>query len=78
MWIFFLQGTCSKDRICDTCGKGLADCVGHYGYIDLELPVFHVGHFRATVVILQCICKVCFMHLHNAIYVKNVQLDIMD
>ncbi|KAK3708848.1 hypothetical protein QZH41_016279 [Actinostola sp. cb2023] len=53
------MGTCSKDRTCDTCGKGLADCVGHYGYIDLELPVFHVGHFRSTIVILQCVCKSC-------------------
>ncbi|EDO36291.1 predicted protein [Nematostella vectensis] len=53
------MGTCSKDRMCETCGKGLADCVGHYGYIDLELPVFHVGHFRSTIIILQCVCKNC-------------------
>ena len=53
-----LQGTSQKDSSCDTCGKALADCIGHYGYIDLELPVFHVGYFRSTIVILQNICKV--------------------
>lgn len=52
------QGTSEKDNGCETCGKNLADCTGHYGYIDLELPVFHVGYFRTTINILQCICKV--------------------
>ncbi|XP_068736318.1 DNA-directed RNA polymerase III subunit RPC1-like isoform X2 [Montipora capricornis] len=53
------MGTSSKDRSCETCGKALADCVGHYGYLDLELPVFHVGFFRSTIVILQTVCKTC-------------------
>jgi DNA-directed RNA polymerase III subunit RPC1 len=56
--LYTLQGTSQKDSSCDTCGKALADCIGHYGYIDLELPVFHVGYFRSTIVILQNICKV--------------------
>ena len=52
-------GISNKDRLCTTCGKQLADCVGHYGFIDLELPVFHVGYFKATISILQAICKCC-------------------
>lgn len=36
----------------------MQDCVGHFGYIDLELPVFHVGYFRTTIQVLQMICKV--------------------
>ncbi|KAG7227993.1 hypothetical protein INR49_005614 [Caranx melampygus] len=35
------MGTSEKDRPCLTCGKNLADCLGHYGYLDLELPCFH-------------------------------------
>lgn len=50
---FYPQGTSEKDRPCETCGKNLADCLGHYGYIDLELPCFHVGYFRAVIGILQ-------------------------
>ncbi|CAG5120413.1 unnamed protein product, partial [Candidula unifasciata] len=52
-------GTSEKDNNCDTCGKVLADCVGHFGYIDLDLPVYHVGHFRTTITVLQMICKSC-------------------
>ncbi|XP_062605530.1 DNA-directed RNA polymerase III subunit RPC1-like, partial [Saccostrea cucullata] len=53
------MGTSDKDSACETCGKGLADCTGHYGYIDLELPCFHIGYFRATIQLLQMICKTC-------------------
>ena len=53
-----LQGTCSNSNNCDTCRKSLHECLGHFGYIDLELPVFHVGYFRAIINILQTICKV--------------------
>ncbi|XP_005098920.1 DNA-directed RNA polymerase III subunit RPC1 [Aplysia californica] len=53
------MGTSEKDNNCDTCGKVLAECTGHFGYIDLELPVYHVGHFRTTVTLLQMICKSC-------------------
>ena len=33
--------------------------MGHYAYIKLVLPVFHVGFFRHTIAVLQQICKVC-------------------
>ena len=52
------QGTSEKDNPCQTCGLDLAECTGHYGFIDLELPVFHIGYFRTTITILQSICKV--------------------
>lgn len=54
-----------KDALCATCGKGLTECVGHFGYIDLELPVFHVGYFKAIITILQTICKSCSHVLLN-------------
>ncbi|WIA12568.1 hypothetical protein OEZ85_006229 [Tetradesmus obliquus] len=52
-------GVSSKVAVCRTCGLKLADCAGHFGYLRLELPVFHVGYFRNTVQLLQCICKTC-------------------
>lgn len=54
-----------KDATCSTCGKGLTDCIGHFGYIDLELPVFHVGYFKAVITVLQTICKTCSRVLLN-------------
>ncbi|CAK9300704.1 unnamed protein product [Gordionus sp. m RMFG-2023] len=53
------MGVSSKDVKCETCGKNLIDCVGHFGFISLELPVFHIGYFRLIINILQNICKNC-------------------
>ncbi|CAI4229809.1 unnamed protein product [Auanema sp. JU1783] len=52
-------GTSSKATNCSTCGQNLSDCVGHFGFIDLDFPVFHVGFFKLTIQVLQCICKEC-------------------
>ncbi|RCN46647.1 RNA polymerase Rpb1, domain 5 [Ancylostoma caninum] len=52
-------GTVSKQAPCKTCGESLVDCIGHFGYIDLDFPVFHVGFFKLTLQMLQCICKSC-------------------
>jgi len=53
-----VSGKANPDQ-CQTCGKNLANCAGHFGYIQLELPVFHAGFFKHTLTILQCICKRC-------------------
>jgi len=58
-------GVSNKRATCETCGQQLADCTGHFGYIALELPVFHIGYFRNTLQILQCICKSCARVLLN-------------
>ncbi|KIY51353.1 beta and beta-prime subunits of DNA dependent RNA-polymerase [Fistulina hepatica ATCC 64428] len=52
-------GTTEKSAFCETCGQTTADCVGHYAYIKLCVPVFHIGYFKHIVGILQCICKTC-------------------
>ncbi|GAX79763.1 hypothetical protein CEUSTIGMA_g7204.t1 [Chlamydomonas eustigma] len=52
-------GVSNKHYTCETCGQKMTDCSGHFGYIRLELPVFHIGYFRNTIQILQCICKEC-------------------
>ncbi|DBA04436.1 TPA: hypothetical protein N0F65_010032 [Lagenidium giganteum] len=52
-------GVSNKKDVCDTCHLRLADCVGHFGYIKLELPVFHIGYFKAITEVLQNICKEC-------------------
>ena len=81
--LFSLQGISNKDKTCDTCGKTLVDCVGHFGYLDLELPVFHTGYFKSTIAILQQVCKVTFfflflssLNLVRYLYVYNVKIHI--
>lgn len=52
-------GAINKLVTCETCHENLQDCIGHFGYIRLCLPVFHPGYFKATLKILQMICKHC-------------------
>lgn len=52
-------GVSDKFSACATCKLKLADCAGHYGYIRLALPVYHIGFIKHTLNILQCICKTC-------------------
>ena len=44
---------------CATCRGSMVDCAGHFGYIKLELPVFHIGYFKNIINVLQCVCKGC-------------------
>jgi len=52
-------GSIDKSKPCQTCGAKMADCVGHYSYIKLVVPVFHIGYFKQTIMMLQDICKSC-------------------
>jgi hypothetical protein len=52
-------GISNKADSCSTCGAGLQDCAGHFGFVKLELPVFHIGFFKAVAEILTNVCKTC-------------------
>ena len=51
--------TDKKGAECATCKGKLIDCAGHFGYIKLEMPVFHIGYFKNIIAILQQVCKTC-------------------
>ncbi|KAI1973471.1 DNA-directed RNA polymerase III subunit C1 (rpo31) [Ophidiomyces ophidiicola] len=53
------MGISSKSGTCETCGSSLQECNGHFGYVKLVLPAFHVGYFKRVIGILQEICKDC-------------------
>lgn len=52
-------GLSVKTGTCQTCGDTLLACPGHFGHIDLPLPLFHIGLLKQTVGLLNCICKRC-------------------
>lgn len=52
-------GAINKVVECETCGENMEDCIGHFAFIRLRLPVFHPGYFKATIQVLQMICKYC-------------------
>lgn len=39
------MGTIDRNFKCQTCGEGMSECPGHFGHIELALPVFHPGAF---------------------------------
>ena len=44
---------------CKTCGQKVGDCPGHFGHIDLAMPVIHVGFVRVVRDILRSSCRGC-------------------
>ena len=56
-----------SDNVCSTCMKRLSECPGHFGYIQLNLPCFHIGYFKHCINILHCICKTCSRVLLNPV-----------
>lgn len=52
-------GVSRKNDVCETCHERLPDCAGHFGVVNLALPVFHIGYFNDTKALLERICKSC-------------------
>ncbi|KAH1083562.1 hypothetical protein J1N35_023323, partial [Gossypium stocksii] len=50
-------GPPNKSGKCATCDGSFGDCLGHYGYLPLVLPVYNVGYLSTILDILKCICK---------------------
>lgn len=44
---------------CKTCGGRVDDCPGHFGHIDLAMPVIHVGFVKEIKTLLQSTCRSC-------------------
>ncbi len=45
-------GVSDKKTKCTSCGKELTDCIGHFGHVSLELPVYHIGYFKEVIFII--------------------------
>ena len=52
-------GINQKGIKCPTCNNKMDQCPGHFGYIRLNFPIFHIGFFKKIIDILRCICKNC-------------------
>eukprot|EP00040_Diaphanoeca_grandis_P034786 m.217186 g.217186 ORF g.217186 m.217186 type:complete len:1466 (-) comp33232_c0_seq1:105-4502(-) len=76
------MGTSDKDKFCTTCNLKMKDCIGHFGHINLALPVFHIGFFKHIIAILHKICKTCSRVLMSteeiASYTKKFRIPHME
>jgi DNA-directed RNA polymerase II subunit RPB1 len=60
-----------RNERCNTCNCNANDCPGHFGYISLFKPVFHITYITECVNILQRICKFCSKLLNQEIKSKK-------
>src|SRR5574344_2950127 len=44
---------------CKTCGCKVDECPGHFGHIDLAMPVIHVGFIKDIKLMLESTCSKC-------------------
>ena len=53
------MGTTERDRLCATCNGSYIDCPGHFGYIKLAKPVYHIGFVDKVYKVLHSVCHKC-------------------
>jgi len=57
------------DRLssCETCGKKTGVCNGHWGHIELTVPIYHVNFYRNVLQWLKGTCRNCASNLFKDI-----------
>ena len=53
------MGTIEPAHRCETCGQGPKLCTGHFGHIDLALPLFWPHLKEYVIKVLRCVCLEC-------------------
>lgn len=53
-------GSIDRTMNCQTCKENMSNCPGHFGHIELNTPVYHVGFIKTVKKILECICYKCY------------------
>jgi len=44
---------------CRTCGSGIGECPGHFGYLEFAKPVIHILYTKAIYKLLKITCRKC-------------------
>ena len=72
------MGTCSKSVPCATCKSYIEECPGHYGHIELPVPVYNISFLSHTVKILNAVCCFCSRLLLSSVNEPNIHHNIDD
>ena len=73
-------GPIEQFGVCATCGLSQHHCPGHFGHIDLVVPVYHPLLFPTVTKVLRCACLNCHkfkMHTERVNMFKE-RLDLID
>ena len=73
-------GPIEQFDVCSTCGLSQHHCPGHFGHIDLVVPVYHPLLFPTVTKVLRCVCLNCHkfkMHTERVKMFKE-RLDLID
>lgn len=54
-----MLGTLEPGQRCKTCGNTYISCPGHFGHIELAVPVIHIGFVKIIHEVLRCTCRSC-------------------
>ncbi|MGQ9583023.1 MAG: DNA-directed RNA polymerase subunit A' [Thermoplasmatota archaeon] len=58
---------------CKTCGRKVDECPGHFGHIDLAMPVIHVGYVKEIKRLLKSTCRQCGRLLHKPLEIPGME-----
>ncbi|KAI1103582.1 beta and beta-prime subunits of DNA dependent RNA-polymerase [Jackrogersella minutella] len=58
-------GSLDRQYKCATCLEGMSECSGHWGHLELAVPVFHPGYLKKVKKILEIVCHHCSKPLED-------------
>ncbi|CAG2115102.1 unnamed protein product, partial [Medioppia subpectinata] len=72
-------GPAKRDEMCATCGLSEFDCCGHYGHINLSLPVFNPFLIKQLFQVLKMCCFECHHLLFSPtdLEIKIAQMEAL-
>lgn len=53
------MGVLENGKCCETCQKNNKECVGHFGHIQLNVPMIHPLYYKSVINLLKCVCYRC-------------------
>lgn len=57
------MGPTDSHADCETCKQNDEDCTGHFGHIELNVPIVHSLYYKRVLQFLNCICSTCYRFL---------------
>ncbi|MEN3048078.1 MAG: DNA-directed RNA polymerase subunit A' [Candidatus Caldarchaeales archaeon] len=69
-------GTLEPGQRCKTCGNTYLNCPGHFGYIELAVPVIHIGYVKVIHELLRSTCRSCGRLLLSEEQISKLKAEV--